>query len=106
MGIEELEELMAALGELKKKVTVKADELSMINGSSSLPSSSNSTMKIARFGAEEKEFNQAIDYCSSIPISWFVGRGHPTSNTRGQRSGSSLNDKRGLERGLGSDTER
>ncbi|KAK4340117.1 hypothetical protein RND71_041579 [Anisodus tanguticus] len=35
-----------ALGELKKKVTMRADELSMINGSSS----SNSSMKIARFG--------------------------------------------------------
>ncbi|XP_060217046.1 agamous-like MADS-box protein AGL61 [Lycium barbarum] len=47
MRIEELEEFMTALGELKKKVTMRADELNMINGSSS----SNSTMQIARFGA-------------------------------------------------------
>ncbi|KAK4340123.1 hypothetical protein RND71_041585 [Anisodus tanguticus] len=46
MGIDQLEEFMSALGELKKKVTMRADELSMINGSSS----SNSSMKIARFG--------------------------------------------------------
>ncbi|KAK4340129.1 hypothetical protein RND71_041591 [Anisodus tanguticus] len=45
MGIDQLEEFMSALGELKKKVTMRADELSMINGSSS----SNSSMKIARF---------------------------------------------------------
>ncbi|XP_059311277.1 agamous-like MADS-box protein AGL62 [Lycium ferocissimum] len=63
MGIEELEEFMTALGELKKKVTMRADELNMINGSSS----SNSTMQIARFGAEDHFLNQqAIDYCSSI----------------------------------------
>ncbi|XP_060169280.1 agamous-like MADS-box protein AGL62 [Lycium barbarum] len=63
MGIEELEEFMTALGELKKKVTMRVDELNMINGSSS----SNSTMQIARFGAEDQFLNQqAIDYCSSI----------------------------------------
>ncbi|KAK4340134.1 hypothetical protein RND71_041596 [Anisodus tanguticus] len=62
MGIDQLEEFMSALGELKKKVTMRADELSMINGSSS----SNSSMKIARFGAEDQFMNQAIDYCSSI----------------------------------------
>ncbi|KAG5625298.1 hypothetical protein H5410_010516 [Solanum commersonii] len=61
MGIEGLEEFMNALEELKKKVTMRADELSMINGSSS-----NSTMKIARFGAEDQYLNEAIDYCSSI----------------------------------------
>ncbi|KAK4340114.1 hypothetical protein RND71_041576 [Anisodus tanguticus] len=62
MGIDQLEEFMSALGELKKKVTMRADELSMINGSSS----SNSSMKIARFAAEDQFMNQAIDYCSSI----------------------------------------
>ncbi|KAK4340122.1 hypothetical protein RND71_041584 [Anisodus tanguticus] len=62
MGIDQLEEFMSALGELKKKVTMRADELSMINGSSS----SNSSMKIARFGAEDQFMNRAIDYCSSI----------------------------------------
>ncbi|KAM3360163.1 hypothetical protein P3S68_019875 [Capsicum galapagoense] len=49
-GIDELEEFMVALEYLKRKVTTRVDELSMLNGSSS----SNSTMKIA------------IDYCSSI----------------------------------------
>ncbi|KAK4340113.1 hypothetical protein RND71_041575 [Anisodus tanguticus] len=62
MGIDQLEEFMSALGELKKKVTMRADELSMISGSSS----SNSSMKKARFGAEDQFMNQAIDYCSSI----------------------------------------
>lgn len=62
MGIEELEEFMSALEELKKKVTMRADELSLINGSSS----SNSTMKIARFGLEDQYLNEAIEYCSSI----------------------------------------
>ncbi|MCE5167035.1 hypothetical protein HAX54_034350, partial [Datura stramonium] len=66
MGIEELEEFMVALGEVKRKVTMRADELSMINGPSSLPSSSNSTLKIARFGAEDHILNEAIDYCSSV----------------------------------------
>ncbi|MCD7451634.1 hypothetical protein HAX54_012896 [Datura stramonium] len=65
MGIEELEEFMVALGEVKRKVTMRADELSMINGPSSLPSSSNSTLKIARFGAEDHILNEAIDYFSS-----------------------------------------
>ncbi|KAK4340133.1 hypothetical protein RND71_041595 [Anisodus tanguticus] len=55
MGIDQLEEFMSALGELKKKVTMRADELSMINGSSS----SNSSMKIARFGAEDQFMNQS-----------------------------------------------
>ncbi|MCD7459301.1 hypothetical protein HAX54_040562 [Datura stramonium] len=50
-GIEELEVFVAALEELRKKVNMRAEELSMINGSS-LPSSS--TM------------NQAVDYCASI----------------------------------------
>lgn len=62
-GIDELEEFMVALENLKKNVTTRVDELSMLNGSSS----SNSTMKIARFGAEDQFLNQvAIDYCSSI----------------------------------------
>lgn len=73
-GIDELEEFMSALEELKKKVTMRADELSLINGSSSnstmniarFGASSNSTMKIARFGAEDQYLNEAIDYCSSI----------------------------------------
>ncbi|XP_060192908.1 agamous-like MADS-box protein AGL62 [Lycium barbarum] len=51
MGIEELEEFQTALEELKKKVNMRADELSMLNGSS-LPSTS--TM------------NHAVDYCASI----------------------------------------
>ncbi|KAF3647590.1 hypothetical protein FXO37_19866 [Capsicum annuum] len=62
-GIDELEEFMVALENLKKNVTTRVDELSMLNGSSS----SNSTMKIARFRAEDQFLNQvAIDYCSSI----------------------------------------
>ncbi|PHT31542.1 hypothetical protein CQW23_27879 [Capsicum baccatum] len=62
-GIDELEEFMVALENLKKNVTTRVDELSMLNGSSS----SNSTMKIARFGGEDQFLNQvAIDYCSSI----------------------------------------
>ncbi|PHT40738.1 hypothetical protein CQW23_19592 [Capsicum baccatum] len=62
-GIDELEEFMVALENLKKNVTTRVDELSMLNGSSS----SNSMMKIARFGAEDQFLNQvAIDYCSSI----------------------------------------
>ncbi|KAK4340120.1 hypothetical protein RND71_041582 [Anisodus tanguticus] len=56
MGIDQLEEFMSALGELKKKVTMRADELSMINGSSS----SNSSMKIARFGAEDQFMNRLL----------------------------------------------
>ncbi|XP_060200527.1 agamous-like MADS-box protein AGL62, partial [Lycium barbarum] len=60
MGIEELEEFMTALGELKKKVTMRADELNMINGSSS----SNSTMQIARFGAPTNHFNFNLNYCT------------------------------------------
>ncbi|CAN4121189.1 unnamed protein product [Withania somnifera] len=52
MGIKELENFMGALEELKKNVNMKVDELSMINGSSSLPSTS--TM------------NQALDYWTSI----------------------------------------
>ncbi|PHT31539.1 hypothetical protein CQW23_27876 [Capsicum baccatum] len=47
-GIDELQEFMVALENLKN-VTTRVDELSMLNGSSS----SNSTMKIARFGAED-----------------------------------------------------
>ncbi|KAJ8531236.1 hypothetical protein K7X08_026670 [Anisodus acutangulus] len=47
MSIEELEEFVVALEELKKKVNMRADELSMLNGSS-LPS------------------NQAVDYCASV----------------------------------------
>ncbi|XP_009602824.1 agamous-like MADS-box protein AGL62 [Nicotiana tomentosiformis] len=67
MGIEELEEFMAALEELKKKVTMRADELSMITGSSVLPTTSTINNNIARFGAEDQFLNQAaIDYCSSI----------------------------------------
>ncbi|PHT65085.1 hypothetical protein T459_29510 [Capsicum annuum] len=62
-GIDELEEFMVALENLKKNLTTRVDELSMLNGSSS----SNSTMKIARFRAEDQFLNQvAIDYCSSI----------------------------------------
>ncbi|XP_016549474.2 agamous-like MADS-box protein AGL62, partial [Capsicum annuum] len=62
-GIDELEEFMVALENLKKNVTIRVDQLSMLNGSSS----SNSTMKIERFGAEDQFLNQiAIDYCSSI----------------------------------------
>ncbi|PHT31545.1 hypothetical protein CQW23_27882 [Capsicum baccatum] len=61
--IDELEEFMVAFENLKKNVTTRVDELSMLNGSSS----SNSTMKIARFGAEDQFLNQlAIDYFSSI----------------------------------------
>ncbi|KAM3377376.1 hypothetical protein P3S68_009789 [Capsicum galapagoense] len=44
--IDELEQFMVALEKLKKNVTTRADELSLLNGSSSL----NSTMKRARFG--------------------------------------------------------
>ncbi|KAK4722152.1 hypothetical protein R3W88_012385 [Solanum pinnatisectum] len=54
MGIEELEKFMCALEELKKKVNMRCDELSMINGSSSMAAASTSSM------------NQAIDYCASI----------------------------------------
>ncbi|PHT60821.1 hypothetical protein T459_35326 [Capsicum annuum] len=62
-GIDELEEFMVALENLKKNVTTRVDELSMLNGSSS----SNSTVKIARLGAEDQFLNQvAIVYCSSI----------------------------------------
>ncbi|XP_009605702.1 agamous-like MADS-box protein AGL62 [Nicotiana tomentosiformis] len=67
MGIEELEESMGALEELKKKITMRADELSMINGSSVVPTTSTVNNNIARFGAEDQFLNQAaIDYCSSI----------------------------------------
>ncbi|OIT26865.1 PREDICTED: agamous-like MADS-box protein AGL62 [Nicotiana attenuata] len=67
MGIEELEEFMGALEELKKKITLRADELSMINGSSVVPTASTLNNNIARFGAEDQFLNQAaIDYCSSI----------------------------------------
>ncbi|XP_075112907.1 agamous-like MADS-box protein AGL62 [Nicotiana tabacum] len=67
MGIEELEEFMGALEELKKKITMRADELSMINGSSVVPTTSTLNNNIARFGAEDQFLNQAaIDYCSSI----------------------------------------
>ncbi|XP_009761268.2 agamous-like MADS-box protein AGL62 [Nicotiana sylvestris] len=67
MRIEELEEIMGALEGLKKKITMRADELSMINGSSVLPSNSTMNNNIARFGAEDQFSNQAaIDYCSSI----------------------------------------
>ncbi|PHT40742.1 MADS-box transcription factor 23 [Capsicum baccatum] len=52
-GIDELEEFMVALDNLKKNVTTSVDELSLLNGSSS----SNSTMKIARFGAEDQFLN-------------------------------------------------
>ncbi|KAM3282800.1 hypothetical protein P3S67_026445 [Capsicum chacoense] len=41
-GIDELEEFMVALENLKRNVTTRVDELSMLNGSSS----SNSTMKM------------------------------------------------------------
>ncbi|PHU00187.1 hypothetical protein BC332_29974 [Capsicum chinense] len=62
-GIDELEEFMVALENLKKNVTIRVDQLSGLNGSSS----SNSTLKIARFGVEDQFLNQiAIDYCSSI----------------------------------------
>ncbi|PHT29373.1 MADS-box transcription factor 23 [Capsicum baccatum] len=44
--IDELEQFMVALEKLKKNVTTRADELSLLNGSSSL----NLTMKRARFG--------------------------------------------------------
>ncbi|KAM3291388.1 hypothetical protein P3S67_019677 [Capsicum chacoense] len=44
--IDELEQFMVALEKLKKNVTTRADELSLLNGSSSL----NSMMKRARFG--------------------------------------------------------
>ncbi|KAL3339830.1 hypothetical protein AABB24_028437 [Solanum stoloniferum] len=54
MGIEEVEKFMCALEELKKKVNMRCDELSMINGSSSMAAASTSSM------------NQAIDYCASI----------------------------------------
>ncbi|KAK4340911.1 hypothetical protein RND71_039412 [Anisodus tanguticus] len=47
MSIVELEEFVVALEELKKKVNMRADELSMLNGSS-LPS------------------NQAVEYCASV----------------------------------------
>ncbi|XP_009761266.2 agamous-like MADS-box protein AGL62 [Nicotiana sylvestris] len=67
MGIEELEEFMGALEELKKKIAMRADELSMINGSSVVPTTSTLNNNIARFGAEDQFLNQAaIDYCSSI----------------------------------------
>ncbi|PHT40726.1 hypothetical protein CQW23_19580 [Capsicum baccatum] len=60
-GIDELEEFMVALENLKKNVTTRVDELSMLKGCSS----SNSTMKIARFGAKDQFLNQvAIVYCS------------------------------------------
>ncbi|PHT40749.1 hypothetical protein CQW23_19603 [Capsicum baccatum] len=64
-GIDELEEFMVALENLKKNVTTRVNELSMLNGSSS----SNSTMKIERFGAEDQFLNQvAIDnFCSIVP---------------------------------------
>ncbi|PHT40728.1 hypothetical protein CQW23_19582 [Capsicum baccatum] len=52
-GIDELEEFMVALENLKKNVTTRVDELSLLNGSSS----SNSTMKIARFGAKDQFLN-------------------------------------------------
>ena len=62
-GIDELEEFMVALENLKKNVTTRVYEFSMLNGSSS----SNSTVKIARLGAEDQFLNQvAIDYFSSI----------------------------------------
>ncbi|CAN4112067.1 unnamed protein product [Withania somnifera] len=61
MGIEGLEEFMSALEGLKKNVTMRADEKSMTNGYSS-----NSTMKIARFGVDDQFLNQEIDFCSSI----------------------------------------
>ncbi|KAK6792231.1 hypothetical protein RDI58_011312 [Solanum bulbocastanum] len=54
MGIEEVEKFLCALEELKKKVNMRCDELSMINGSSSMAAASTSSM------------NQAIDYCASI----------------------------------------
>ncbi|KAH0683419.1 hypothetical protein KY290_022018 [Solanum tuberosum] len=56
MGIEELEKFMCALEELKKKVNMRCDELSMINGSSSMAAAAASTSSM----------NQAIDYCASI----------------------------------------
>ncbi|KAM3361097.1 hypothetical protein P3S68_015951 [Capsicum galapagoense] len=52
MGIEDLDKFVDALEELKKRVNMRVDELNMIKGSSSLPSTS--TM------------NQAIDYCASV----------------------------------------
>ncbi|WMV26646.1 hypothetical protein MTR67_020031 [Solanum verrucosum] len=55
MGIEELEKFMCALEELKKKVNMRCDELSMINGSSSMAAA-----------ASTSSMNQAIDYCASI----------------------------------------
>lgn len=64
MGIEELEKFVSALEELKKKVNMRCDELSMINGSSSMPAST-STM------------NQAIDYCASIVPFDFNYPGNP-----------------------------
>lgn len=57
MGIEELEKFMFALEELKKKVNMRCDELSMINGSSSMAAAAT---------ASTSSMNQAIDYCASI----------------------------------------
>lgn len=58
MGIEELEEFMGALEELKKKITMRAD---MINGSSVVPTTSTLNNNIARFGVEDQFLNQAAN---------------------------------------------